>query len=153
MKNLVLNYIGEDHWGVPTYKDEGTGRLIKDIGARECPDYRLVEGNDIDDDQGWPLESFSVFRGRPIVIKGKEDAPTREEKFNYMLLSRLVMDCDYFLGYGNGHVPHLWANSVEGQIAKMRELYGWFADDKKPEWLTPEQIDAYEKKMLEKTTP
>lgn len=69
------------------------------------------------------------------------------KKFNYMLLSRLKSDCDYFLGHGLRNEKHLWAGSVDRQIAKMRELYNSFADDEKPEWLTIEQIDEYERKM------
>ena len=70
-----------------------------------------------------------------------------DKKYNYMLLSRLKSDCDYFLGHGLRNERHLWAGSVDRQIAKMRELYNSFADDEKPEWLTAEQIDEYERKM------
>lgn len=70
-----------------------------------------------------------------------------DKKYNYMLLSRLKSDCDYFLGHGLRNEKYLWAGSVDRQIAKMRELYNSFADDEKPEWLTAEQIDEYERKM------
>ena len=42
---------------------------------------------------------------------------------DYRLLSRLKADCDYYLGAGGRAEKHLWAGSVEAQIAKMRELY------------------------------
>lgn len=71
-------------------------------------------------------------------------------KFRYMLLSRLESDCKYFLGNGQRNERHLWAGNVEKQIAKMRELYNSFADEDKPEWLTAEQIDEYERQMLSK---
>ena len=71
-----------------------------------------------------------------------------DKKFRYSLLSRLESDCKYFLGNGNRNERHLWAGSVEKQIAKMRELYNSFAEDEKPEWLTLEQIDDYERRML-----
>ena len=70
-----------------------------------------------------------------------------DKKYNYMLLSRLKSDCDYFLGHGLRNEKYLWAGSVDKQIAKMRELYNSFADDEKPEWLTIDQIDEYERKM------
>lgn len=70
-----------------------------------------------------------------------------DKKYNYMLLSRLKSDCDYFLGHGLRNEKHLWAGSVDRQIAKMRELYNMFSDDEKPEWLTIDQIDEYERKM------
>lgn len=69
-------------------------------------------------------------------------------KGDYMLLSRLKHDCDYFLGNGNRAEKHLWAGSVKEQIEKMRELYKGL--DKKPEWLTKEDIDKYEKDMSKK---
>ena len=74
--------------------------------------------------------------------------PSEEEKaheFEYMLLSRLQSDCEYFLNYGCGG-SRLWAPSVEEHIAKMKEL--WNKLPKKPEWLTMEQIEQYEKDML-----
>ena len=72
------------------------------------------------------------------------------QRHNYMLLSRLQSDCEYFVGeYGTGSERHLWAGNVEDQIAKMKELYDSFADDLKPEWLTIEQICDYETRMLE----
>lgn len=70
-----------------------------------------------------------------------------DKKYNYMLLSRLKSDCDYFLGHGLRNEKHLWAGSVDKQVAKMRELYNSFADDEKPDWLTMDQIDEYERKM------
>lgn len=67
-------------------------------------------------------------------------------EFNYMLLGRLQMDCEYFLGNGARHSKHLWANNAPDQIAKMKELWDSLTD--KPEWLTMEQIEAYEKAMI-----
>lgn len=77
------------------------------------------------------------------TLKESDDA-----KFRYMLLGRLESDCKYFLGNGQRNEKQLWAGNVEKQIAKMRELYNSFADEEKPEWLTAEQIDEYERQML-----
>lgn len=75
--------------------------------------------------------------------------PLSEEKsFEYQMLGRLKLDCDYFLGNGYGYEPHLWAGSVEKQIKEMRDRWNAFEEDEKPEWLTMEQIDEYEKLML-----
>ncbi len=65
--------------------------------------------------------------------------------FDYRLLSRLESDCKYFLGGGYGAEKHLWAKSVEDQIAKMKEIYNSL--DVKPEWLTMQDIEHYEKEM------
>lgn len=81
----------------------------------------------------------------------KEDKNDRKE-FNYMLLDRLRNDCEYFLNYGNGYEPNLWAGDIDSQISKMKKLYNSFADDEKPEWITIEDINNYEKKMKELKT-
>jgi hypothetical protein len=73
-------------------------------------------------------------------------ANTQNEEFNYMLLDRLRSDCEYYLGYGNRSVKRLWAESVAEHIAKMRDIYQNLP--KKPEWLTEEQIDSYEARMV-----
>lgn len=65
----------------------------------------------------------------------------------YMMLSRLQSDCEYFLGFGNGCVKHLWAGSVDSQIEEMKTLWYGFPTDAKPEWLSLEQIAEYEKRM------
>lgn len=49
---------------------------------------------------------------------------------DYRLLSRLKADCDYYLGAGGRAEKHLWAGSVEAQIAKMRELYDVLSENR-----------------------
>lgn len=66
-------------------------------------------------------------------------------KFDYQLLSRLQMDCEYYLGHGNRAKKHLWAGDEAEQIKKMKELYA--ALPEKPEWLTLERIEQYEAAM------
>lgn len=91
-----------------------------------------------------------VEKDRHRKVK-KEDKNDRKE-FNYMLLDRLRDDCEYFLNYGNGYEPNLWAGDIDSQISKMKKLYNSFADDEKPEWITIEDINNYEKKMKELKT-
>jgi len=66
-------------------------------------------------------------------------------KFNYMMLSRLKQDCDYFLGYGNRNIKHLHQGNVQDQIMAMRKLYNELPI--KPEWITLEDIENYKNKM------
>lgn len=66
---------------------------------------------------------------------------------DYGLLGRLQSDCEYFLGYGNGLENRLWADNIEEQILKMKEL--WEKLPVKPVWLSYEQIEEYERKMLD----
>lgn len=72
-----------------------------------------------------------------------KNLPTEEERFNYMMLDRLRADCEYYLN-GNRNAKHLWARDEEKHIAEMKRIWNWFPDDKKPEWLTWEQILEYE---------
>lgn len=71
-----------------------------------------------------------------------------DPEFLYQMLSRLESDCKYFLG--NGYEKNLWALSITEQISAMKEIYNKL--DEKPEWLTMEQINEYENKMILKLT-
>ena len=72
---------------------------------------------------------------------------TQPFEYEYRLLSRLKSDCEYFLGTGARAEKHLWAGSVDEQIDKMRELYDLLPE--KPEWLSKQDIDNYERQMIE----
>ena len=65
----------------------------------------------------------------------------------YRLLSRLKSDCEYFLSTGARAEKHLWTGSVDEQIDKMREIYDLLPE--KPEWLSKQDIDNYERQMIE----
>lgn len=71
-----------------------------------------------------------------------------DNKFKYQLLSRLQMDCNYYLGYGNRSNNILWSGSEKDHIEDMRALYQSFQPEDRPEWLTAEQIEDYALKML-----
>lgn len=76
-----------------------------------------------------------------------EERPTTD-RHKYMLLSRMGMDCDYYLGYGNRQKKRLWAGDEKEHIENMKALWNSFPEDAKPEWLTMEQIEEYEKEMI-----
>ena len=63
------------------------------------------------------------------------------------MISRLKQDCDYYLGNGNRSVKYLWAGSESEQIQEMKTRHNAFRDDKKPEWLTWDDILRYESLM------
>lgn len=67
--------------------------------------------------------------------------------FEYMLLNRCQCDCEYFLGFGNRNEKYLWGQNVSTHIAKMKEL--WNLLPEKPEWLSMEEIECYEKAMID----
>jgi len=93
-------------------------------------------------ENGWTLmEAYELCEGET------PDEVMENFSYQYMLLSRLKADCDYYLGCGNRCVKHLWAGSVIDQIRKMRELYNQVPA--KPRWLSGHDIDEYEKKMMD----
>lgn len=139
----TMELLGEDFWSRPVYKCIETGHLYKDITlGSENPDLYSC-GNDFDGEPDSPIK-------KELEIRFKEPVKpvNREDQFNYQLLGRLKSDCDYFLGYGNRNVKHLWADTEEEHIEKMKELYNGFSEDGKPEWLTYEEILQYEKLMV-----
>lgn len=73
---------------------------------------------------------------------------SQDAEFRYALLDRMKQDCQYYLTYGNRNVDTLWASSEQDQIDTMKALWNCFPADQKPEWLTMEQIQSFEKRML-----
>lgn len=70
-----------------------------------------------------------------------------DDRFRYMMLSRLQSDCKYVLGAAEGNTRHLWVkDDIKTHCALMRELYNSLP--KKPDWISLEDIDNYEKEML-----
>ena len=151
MTNTIINnnirtmeLIGIDDWSRPVYKCIETNMLYKDItlGSKNVELYSCQ--NDIDGEPDCPIKSTLEIH----FIEPIEEQPTQEEKFNYMMLSRLQSDCNYYLGYGNRNKDKLWAVDEIEQIEEMKRLYNSFADNKKPEWLTYDNILEYEKLMI-----
>lgn len=67
----------------------------------------------------------------------------------YALLDRMRTDCKYYLGNGRRHNKHLWCVGDEQRhIDYMKAIWNSFPQDAKPEWLTMEQILAYERLMI-----
>ena len=66
-------------------------------------------------------------------------------RFQYMMLGRLQTDCDYFLGNGNRSENNLHFPTVEEHIQGMKDI--WTELENKPEWLSMEDIENYERQM------
>lgn len=134
-----LTYIGEDYWGRETYRDE-QGRY-----------YRIVDGamhtsspsNDIDGEPDLPMKEDSYEIVNPMTDKQRLE---NEHKFDYMMLGRLKDDIEAYLNvegdcrYRNDHL----VNAAK-TIAEMRKYWARIPDEVKPEWITEEQIEEYEK--------
>lgn len=138
--NLLLKFIGIDDFSCPTYKDQ-FGHLWKDIdlGNSENPSLYSVTNDDLDGEPLAPIRQPYQFESAPYR--------TNPHHFEYAMLDRLRMDCEYYLGYGNRSLQILCDASVEQHIARMKELWNCFPQNGKPEWLTWEQILEYEKAM------
>ncbi len=143
---------GETAWSGNQPTKMGNGVTVYEVYKNGKSNYTM------DDIKKAVLEKFpeldvygtsysSIFFYKPQKTENKLQEDTTNLEYNYMLLDRLKQDCEYFLGNGNGNVDTLWAKDIDEQIAKMKELYNSFTDDEKPEWITIEDIDNYEKKM------
>lgn len=137
---------------LPNFDAEKFGR---DIGG----DYVVVSNNyghqsildttkDIDSEYYSKDELYELveddIKSQPVIDKS---ILQNDETFRYQLLGRMQTDCNYFLGNGNRLDKFLWAGNVESQIAYMKALYNSFPDDKKPEWISLEDINNYEDAM------
>ena len=129
----------------------------KILGVAEA--FGLKDSGDSIEDYG---KHFYIVRDCDVTWKRKDQEAAKEdndgvlerfgldgrdEEFRYRMLSRMQADCSYYLGYGNRHAKHLWAGNEKDHIACMKALWESFPEDGKPEWLTFERIEEYEKQM------
>ena len=144
---MKVKYIGfgGGYAEYPCYEDEN-GKIYFDLNDGKyglnlhTGAYRHPEDGDI---CGEPYDRVTetVVCDEPFVRHQRE--------FDYMMLSRYKMDCNYFLGNGNGYEGHLYFKEVNKHCDEMKKLYESFSDEDKPEWLTAEQIEQYRTDMLE----
>lgn len=108
----------------------------------------LTFSKDVDNDWIFNGECFygEKINRNYLLIDIDKSILQHDEKFRYQLLGRMRSDCNYFLG-GNRLDKFLWAGNVESQIAYMKALYNSFPDNKKPEWISLEDINNYEDAM------
>lgn len=143
MEKLILNYVGRSFSDNKLYQDaEGT------YFEKDDYDDIIYIGKEIDNDPWGSIKTINKYKNMEVITVGDENLPTEADRFNYMMLGRLKMDCDYYLGYGNRNKKQLWAGDEQKQIDEMKKIYNSFSDDKKPEWLTLDQIIEYEKEMI-----
>ena len=144
---MEVKYIGfgGSYAEYPCY-ESGSGKIYFDTNdGRNGLDlytgaYRHKEDGDI---CGEPYDRVTepIECAEPFVRHPRE--------FDYMMLDRYKMDCDYFLGYGNGYEGHLYFKEVNKHCDEMKKLHDSFSEEDKPEWLTVEQIEQYRTDMLE----
>lgn len=160
--------IVQDSYSVEGYEDilkQALDKYTKGVteGKEETLKYDGKDAKKLKDkfDVASPQETANAF-GKSVVYKNKKYVPNikedadpsnvdfifsgKDKKYPYQMLSRLKSDCDYYLGAGNRADKHLWALNPKDQIAYMKAIYDRL--EEKPEWLTLDQINDYEKQML-----
>lgn len=88
---------------------------------------------------------LKLYGDRKNTAKSQVRSSTETNSYDYMMLGRLKQDCEYFLKYGGRNPKHLHQLNVEDQIKEMKRL--WNKVKEKPEWLSMEDINDYEKRM------
>jgi hypothetical protein len=81
-------------------------------------------------------------------MKFRDLVEGNDDKFTYMMLSRLQQDNEYFLNSPEPSEKNLWAGNVKDQIKEMEKLYKSLKE--KPEWISDKDIAKYKKDMLKK---
>lgn len=81
-------------------------------------------------------------------IKKIIEESSETDTLKYMLLDRMRQDCEYYLGNGNRMKKYLWGNDEKEHIEDMKALLNSLPESEKPEWLSMEQIEEYERKMI-----
>ena len=146
---MKVRYIGMGGYGeYPCYEDEN-GKLYFDINCgRYGSGLNLHTGAYRHPEDGDIIGEPNIKVTEEIECDDPYERHPREH--DYMMLSRYQMDCNYFLGNGNGYEKHLFFQEVNKHCDEMEKLYNSFSDEDKPEWLSLEQIKEYRVKMLEK---
>lgn len=148
LKDKVIINLGEAGKGVKSFWVDG---VVSDIHPNKITVERKNPfGNELLEEQ-----IANKLLTSEYIVK-EEDAEMyanggEVNEFDYMMLSRLKSDADYYLGYGNRNEKRLWALNVDDHIKEMKNRWNALPEDKKPEWLTMEDILEYEKKMKNPT--
>lgn len=158
MKKIRLVRIKENAWGHMTYQDEETGKYYLDLDYGICEEISLHACSPSDDMDGEPdyrVESeFEIVN--PITDREKRE---KQYQFQYMMLDRLSSDCRAFFGDGREdesldcrykNEKMIWGKNIKALIEEIKKIWAQIPEDLKPEWLTREEIERYEKQLQEK---
>ena len=145
MKNLTLNngqiakYLHRDDWDRPVYE-------LKN-GIKVC--CTELDGSYLHTISDWD-EPISPLKKE---YQPKESASDEQEELTvdltheYMLLGRLKSDLDYYFGHGNRSENALYFSNIDEQISEMKKKLNAFPEDRRPVWLTEDDIKAYESQL------
>ena len=151
MDKIKVTRIGNHRLEGTLYKDE-QGRYYVDCNE-DNPTvlYRLCPSLDPDGEPADRIENFEITN--PLTDKEKR---MKGFQFEYMMLSQMKDDAAAYFGksgdperdkfdcrYKNENF--IWSRSIHTLIEGLKEYWNKIPNDLKPEWLTYEQIENWEK--------
>ena len=143
---LVLTRVGEHHMDGGLYRAENGDYYVDLHNEPEDGEvatlYRLSPANEPDGEPDRKVFCTVEFTN-PLSEREKRE---RMYKKDYMMLSRMQTDCNYYSTASSYNHAH-WS-TIEQTIQEMKRIWQSFPEDLKPEWCTWEQILGYEKKFL-----
>lgn len=95
------------------------------------------------------VQNDNIIKTELNSTEPKQEVEEKDYSYDYSLLDRLRVDCNYVINHKvkrPGNI--LWGETIEHHIETMKELYNSFPDDKKPQWISIDDIDNFEKTML-----
>ena len=145
MKELVLKRVGEHRMDGNLYKDSKGNYFV------DCHDepkngevstvYRLSPAKEPDG------EPDKVITCKIVISNPRTEREERERafRFDYMMLSRLQMDCNYYNSAESYNHAH--CQTAREMIESMKEHWNRIPEDLKPDWISWDDILGYEKKF------
>ena len=145
MKTLELTRVGEHRMDGNLYQDS-KGYYYVDCHNEPKNNetsvvYRLSPATD---SEGEPEKMIEC---KIVITNPRSEREERERafRFDYMMLSRMQTDCNYYKSKEHFNRSH--ASTWEQYIEEMKRLWKKFPEDLKPEWISWEEILEYEKKF------
>jgi hypothetical protein len=145
MKTLELTRVGEHRMEGGLYKDKN-GKYYVDChseieSGKFGTVYRLSPSTEPD---GEPDVSFDgmIFITNPPTKKELREKAFRHD---YMMLSAMQTNCKYYQSADHYNRAHV--STIQETIEEMKKLWHKFPEDLKPEWISLEEIEGYEKKF------
>lgn len=137
--DLMYDYCDEHNIWIDTIYDDSDEDnkneidLDEALGLKENNNLSAKTNNNINED--FDMDKFIA---------------EHDDSFKYQLLDRMKGDCEYYIANKeNDENNHLWVKNAKDHIEYMKKLYNSF--DEKPEWLTMQDIENFEKRMLDDT--
>lgn len=126
--------------------DKSAGYILDYLGEHGINDIRKDEILYVLDDKLGEL--YQQYIPNDLSESKSDDLVNRDNEFKQAMLSRLESDCRYFLGNGNRSESQLYSKNVKEHIQLMKDLYNSFAENEKPNWISMNDIENYEKEMI-----